>query len=135
MKKILILFAALLLISTLQAQDKKSNYEKYWQAREDSLYGSKSTDKVEYDDLYYQPSKDKKAKHVKKDTIEKSVVVHNYYYDNDFYYANRFRHFYHPTFYWGFYTPYYYGGWYEPFYYDWYMPYYSHNYWWGWNSW
>ena len=66
MKKLLLSIALALLTFTLSAQ--KSNYEKYWQAREDSITKSQTTlgngatekqvtsVKPEYDDLYYQPS-------------------------------------------------------------------------------
>jgi len=139
MKKILLIIITLLLISIGYAQNKKSNYENYWQDREDSLYGQKTTDYIEYDDVYYQPNKDKNIKQVKKDTLEKKLVINNYYYDeNDFFYTNRLRHFYYPRFYFDWndwYTPYYYGGWYNNFYFGWnYRPHYwytsryNHNY-------
>jgi uncharacterized membrane protein YgcG len=109
---------------TLKHKGEKSNYEKYWESKNGTL----ETVKPEFDDLYYQPSKDRKQK-TKKDTVEKKQVIVNNYYDNDFYYANRINRFHHT--YW---FDYYYSPFYSP-YYSWYSPYIYDSWYWGYNSW
>ena len=137
MKKLLLIITLALLAFTLSAQ-KNTNYE--------------------YDDLYYQPSKD--GKHRKRqdvdmivDTLVKQnpkIIVNNYYSDDPFFYSNRIGRFYHGGFnYWMYQNPYYYyndwfyGDYYYPYfgtYYSWNYPYYWHNdfyfgynSYWGWN--
>jgi hypothetical protein len=151
MKKLLLIIGVVLLTSTLSAQ-KLTNYQKYWQAREDSIAQSQnalsnnatenqitSAKSVEYDDLYFQPSKDgKRVKHVRKrnlitedtllynavDTLVKEnpdIQVNYIYNDDPFFYSNRIGMFYHGGFnYWH----------YNPFFYD---PWYDFDFGWGWN--
>ena len=127
MKKLWLSIVFVLLALTLSAQ-KQSNYEKYWQTREDSITQSQTTlsgnatenqitsVKPEYDDIYYQPSKDgKKIKQHKKrvdqeDTLQAIVDtvvnynpdVHINYFEYDpFYYSYNLGRFYHGGFnYW-----------------------------------
>ena len=93
MKKLLLIIGIVLLTSTLSAQ-KLTNYQKYWQAREDSIARSQTTlsnnatenqvtsvKSTEYDDLYFQPNDNgKKVKHARKrnvirqDTLEYNIV-------------------------------------------------------------
>jgi hypothetical protein len=122
----------------------KSNYEKYWESKNGSLEKPRHEPKPEFDDLYYQPSKDgKRMKHQKNDTIKKDTVqvntimkdpvaINNYYIDNDFYYANRINRF-HSDFWFDYYSPFHspYYGWYSPYYYD--SWYWGYNSWYGWN--
>ena len=130
MKRLLLIMSLVLMTLVLSAQ-KKSNYEKYWQAREDSLNKTTATAKPEYDDLYYQPSKD--AQKVKKnkrtdvdqvvDTLVKDnpdIQVNYYYNDDPFLYSYNIGRFYHGGFnYWMYTDPWYYSNWmYDP--YDWY---------------
>jgi hypothetical protein len=126
MKKLLLSIVFVLLALTLSAQ-KLSNYEKYWQAKEDSITKSQTTSsnnatenqltsaKPEYDDIYYQPSKD--AQRVKKhkrmstedtlryivDTLVKQNldIQTNYYEYDPFLYSYNIGRFYHGGFnYW-----------------------------------
>jgi hypothetical protein len=139
MKKILLIICLLLLASILSAQ-KKTNYEKYWQAREDSITKSQTTlsnnatenqitsAKPEYDDLYYQPGKDisivKKHKKVNtEDTLRAIVdtlvnenpdISINYMYNDDlFFYSNHLGMFYHGGFNYWHYNPFFYNPWYD----------------------
>lgn len=124
MKRPLLSIVLVLLALSLSAQ-KLSNYEKYWQAREDSIAKSQTT--LNTDTLIQKESPD-------------TVIVNNYYYDEDpFFYSNNIGRFYHDGFncwmygdpwfydyswydynwYWGFgfmgdlfWNPWYYGGWY-----------------------
>ncbi len=147
MKRLLIIICLTLLTSVLLAQ-KKSNYEKYWQAREDSINNSQTvvSDKpVEYDDLYYQPSKDNK--NVKKqkindvnqvvDTLIKYnseiKVIYEYNYD-PFFYSYNIGRFYHNGFNYWMYDSY---DWYWEFRFmkNWYSPWYYNNFYFGYNYW
>ena len=147
MKKLFFIFVLALLSSVMFAQ-KKSNYEKYWQAREDSINKSTAsitTAKPEYDDLYYQPSKDakkiKKHKRADVDVIVDTLVSENpdiqvnYYYNYDpYYYSYNIGRFYHGGFnYWMYGNSFYYSNWmYDPYDFYWDMrfsgyPYWSYN--------
>jgi hypothetical protein len=126
MKKLLLTIILAFLTCTLFAQNKK----------------------IEYDDLYYTPSKDaKSAKHVK----QKSVIVEdtllfdaynavdtlvkenpdiqvNYVYNDDpFFYSNHLGMFYHGGFNYWHYNPFFYDPWYDDFGWGW-NPYYGYNY-------
>ena len=137
----------MLLALSLSAQ-KLSNYEKYWQAREDSIAKSQTTlsqdttekqissTKPEYDDLYYQPNKDvKKVKHAKRKVVVKDTLTYvvdslvnqnsdisvNYFDADPFFYSYNIGRFYHGGFnYWMYGNPWYYNDYwmYDP--YDWY---------------
>ena len=122
MKKLILSLIVIFLMGSLLSQ-KKSNYEKYVQAKEDSISNiesSVSESKPEYDDLYYQPSKDaKKIKKVKRsyteamiDTLVKEnldIQVNTYYINDPFYYSNRIGRFYYGGFnYWMYSDPFYY---------------------------
>ena len=167
MKKLLLSIALALLTFTLSAQ--KSNYEKYWQAREDSITKTQTTlskgatekqvtsAKPEYDDLYYQPSKDvqkvKKHKRVNTEDTLRAVIdtlvkenpdiqVNYVYNDDPFYYSNMIGRYYHGGFnYWMYSDPWYYSNWmYDP--YDWYWdmrfsgyPYWNYGFGFGYNNW
>jgi hypothetical protein len=120
MKKLLLIIAIAFLTCALFAQNKK----------------------IEYDDLYYLPSKDAKSvKHVKQksviaedtllfdaynavDTLVKknpNIQINNYYDNDPFFYSNRIGRFYHGGFnYWMYGNPWYYSNYwmYDP--YDWY---------------
>lgn len=155
MKKLILIIILAFLTSVLFSQ-RKSNYEKYWQAREDSITKSQmtlskdTTEKQitsEYDDLYYLPSEDNK--NIVK---TKKVVINNYDYDNvrydnyrnnvdPFFYYNRIR-FYHNGsmnmwFNYNYYNDYWYFnnyswfdygfGWNTPYHNSWYWGY--NNYW------
>jgi uncharacterized membrane protein YgcG len=133
---------------------KKSNYEKYWEEKQREYFGKIEkfkednakidTQKMEFDDLYYQPSKDgmrmmHKRDTLKKDNIQKNAItkdpitINNYYYnDNDFYYASRINRFHH-NFWFDYYSPFYspYYGWNSPYFYD--SWYWGYNSWYGWN--
>jgi hypothetical protein len=129
---------------TLNRKGAKSNYEKYWEEKHGSLEVHKpgrntlsEGDKPEFDDLYYQPSKDgKKSRHelTKSDTVEKEkkVIIRNYYNDNDYFYANHISRFYHGGFnYWYYSNPFYYNPWfYDDFYFGWNYPYFGSYYSW-----
>jgi hypothetical protein len=159
MKKTLLIIALALLTSTLLAQ-KKSNYEIYWQAREDSITKSQmtlsrdttekliSSAKSEYDDLYYQPNKDaKKVKHVKKDNVdilidtiikENPNISINYYDIDPFFYSYNIGRFYHGGFnYWMYGNPWYYSNYWMFDTYDWYWynPWYHNSFYFGYNNW
>jgi len=128
MKNLLLSVMFVLLTLTLLAQ-KQSNYEKYWQVREDSITKSQMTSsnnatenqltsaKPEYDDIYYQPDKDAKIiKHKNKkrmstedtlryivDTLVKQNpdINVNYYEYEPFLYSYNIGRFYHGGFnYW-----------------------------------
>lgn len=131
MKKLLLFIIVIFLTITLSAQ-KKSNYEKYWEAREDSINKSQViSDKPEYDDLYYQPSvDDRKAKQKKHrtdvdlivDTLineNPNIKVSYYYIDNPFYYSYNIGRFYHGGFNYWMYSSYYNNYWTMDLY-DWY---------------
>jgi hypothetical protein len=159
MKK-LFLILTLVLLSCLLTAQKKSNYEKYWQAREDSINKTQTVAQapVEYDDLYYQPSKDaKKIKKQKRSNVDQIVdtivkynpevrVTYEYNYDS-FFYSYNIGRFYHGGFnYWMYGNPWYYSSWmYDPydFYWDmrfsgypyWSYPYYSSHFYFGYNYW
>jgi uncharacterized membrane protein YgcG len=146
MKRLLLLIVLVFLTLTLSAQ-KKSDYEKYWQAREDSIAKSQTTlsnnatknqitsVKPEYDDLYYQPSKDaqkvKKHKRVNtEDTLRAIVdtlvkqnpdIQVNYYSDDPFFYSNMIGRFYYGGFnYWMYSDPWFYNNYWMYDAYDWY---------------
>src|ERR1035437_1628933 len=135
MKKLWLSIVFVLLAFTLSAQ-KQSNYQKYWQAREDSITKSQVTSsnnatenqvtsvKPEYDDLYYQSNKD--AQRVKKhrkvntedtlryivDTLAKQNpdIQVNYYEYDPFLYSYNIGRFYHGGFnYWMYNDPWFYG--------------------------
>ena len=143
----------------------KSNYEKYWEEKNGMQMDKpmhmqmKSESKPEFDDLYYQPSKDgKMMKHqmmkrdtIKRDTIKKTsiikdpITINNYYYDDDpFFYSRNIGRFYHGGFNYWHYNPFFYDPWYDDFGWGW-NPYYGYNYpyyggfyfgwnnYWGWN--
>ena len=135
MKKLILIIIFALLTSVLFSQ-KKSNYEKYWQAKEDSIKKNQVavTEKqiVEFDDLYYQPSKD--AKKIKRDLKEfkrvyvKEVVdtlveensdiqVNTYYNVDPFYYSNMIGRFYYGGFNYWHYNSFFYDPWFD--YFDW----------------
>jgi hypothetical protein len=134
MKKLLLSIVLVLLTFTLSAQ-KISNYEKYWQAREDSITKSQMTSsnnatenqitsvKPEYDDLYYQPNKDaqkiKKHKRVNTEDTLRAIVDTlvkenpninvNYYEYDPFLYSYNIGRFYHGGFnYWMYSDPWFY---------------------------
>lgn len=134
MKRLLLIITLVLMTLTLSAQ-KKSNYEKYIEAKEDSINKSQAViaDKpVEYDDLYYQPSKDatkiKKHKRADVDQIVDTLVKENpdiqvnYIYNDDpFYYSSMIGRFYHGGFnYWMYSNPWYYNNYWMYDAYDWY---------------
>lgn len=93
---------------------------------------------MEYDDLYYQPSKDgKQMRHQKRpdvdavvDTLVKKnpkIVVNNYYNDDPFFYSHRIGMFYHGGFNYWHYNPFFYDPWDFDFGWGW-NPYYGYNY-------
>ena len=167
MKKIILILIVIFATSALFAQVReKSDYEKYWEAREAAKYNvdtlqltAEEAKNIEYDDVYYQPSQDKKQVTTIFDRKPKEPKPEGYYqgygdgykegvedvarlFDDDYYYANRIYRFnygfsysyYSPNwrFHYGFYDPF----WYDPFYYDWYSPYYSWGYpYYGYNYW
>jgi hypothetical protein len=136
---LLLIIAIAFLTSTLFAQNKK----------------------IEYDDLYYLPSKDAKSvKHVKQKSViaedtllfdaynvadtlvkENPNITINYYDNNPFFYSNRIGRFYHGGFnYWMYSNPWYYSNYWMYDLYDWYWesrfmdyPYYNGFYF-GYNS-
>jgi hypothetical protein len=152
MKKIILTIIGIFTISALFAQVEKSDYEKYWEAKEAARFGDTlvlSTEEAkaqfpeEYDDLYYT-SKDKKQVTTifnKKSKQPVSIETQSYnkgYNDGiedmygDFYYTSRIYRF-HYGIGFSYYNPYWsisWGNpyWYDPFYYDWYYPYYSWRY-------
>jgi uncharacterized membrane protein YgcG len=141
MKKLLLIMSLVFMGLILSAQ-KKSNYEKYWQAKEDSLNKTTATAKPEYDDLYYQPSKDakkvKKNKRIDVDQIVDTLVndspdiqVNYYYNDDPFYYSYNIGRFYHGGFnYWMYSSPWYYSNWmYDPYDFYWDMRFSGYPYW------
>jgi len=99
----------------------------------------KKQSKKEFDDLYYQPSKDGKiAKHHKRpdvyaivDTLVKEnpdIQVNTHYNDDPFFYSNRIGMFYHGGFNYWHYNPFFYDPWYD-FDFGWgWNPYYGYNY-------
>ena len=138
MKKLLLTIVFALLVLTLSAQ-KVSNYEKYWQAKEDSITKSQMTSsnnttesqitsvKPEYDDVYYQSNKDakklKKQKRVNtEDTLRAIVdtlvndnpdIQVNYYDEDPFLYSYNIGRFYHGGFnYWMYSDPWLYNNYY-----------------------
>lgn len=142
---------------------KKSNYERYWEEKNGMQMDKpmhmqmKSESKPEFDDLYFQPSKDgKMMRHAKRDTIKKDtirktsiikdpVTINNYYYNDDpFFYSHNIGRFYHGGFNYWHYNPFFYDPWYDDFGWGW-NPYYGYNYpyysgfyfgwnnYWGWN--
>jgi hypothetical protein len=141
MKKLILSLIIIFLTGTLLSQ-KKSNYEKYIQSKEDSIINNESfASKPEYDDLYYQPSKDtKKIKKHKRSDIETiidtlvkenpEIEINTYYVDDPFYYSNRIGRFYHGGFnYWMYSNPYYYANNYWMYdSYDWYWEFRFMNY-------
>jgi hypothetical protein len=141
MKRLLLTISLVLMTLILSAQ-KKSNYEKYWQAKEDSLNKTTATAKPEYDDLYYQPSKDaKKIKKQKRTDVDQVVdtlikynpeikVTYEYNYD-PFFYSYNLGRFYHGGFnYWMYSNPWYYSNWmYDPYDFYWDMRFSGYPYW------
>ena len=118
----------------------KSNYEKYWESKNGVVEQQKPEPKPEFDDLYYQPSKDqKKVKYHKKSdvdiivdtlvSINPNIEVNTYYVDRDpFYYS--YSRFFRPYF---IYNPYYgYSPYYNYFYDDMYFGW-NYNYMFGWD--
>jgi len=160
MKKFLFLIVLSIISLMLMGQSADmSNYEKYLLAQEqgidqDTVKKSADTLKTEVDDLYYNPSTDKKqvttifnAKKGPKSVQPEEKLYSEEYedgfvdgytyanYDDPFYYSTMISRF-HFGFGFGYYSPYwnfgwgypYYGyGWYDPFYYDWYYPYYGYG--------
>lgn len=133
---------SLVFMGLILSAQKKSNYEKYWQAKEDSLNKTTATAKPEYDDLYYQPSKDakkvKKNKRIDVDQIVDTLVndnpdiqVNYYYNDDPFYYSYNIGRFYHGGFnYWMYSSPWYYSNWmYDPYDFYWDMRFSGYPYW------
>ena len=147
MKKLWLSIVFVLLAFTLSAQ-KKSNYEKYWQAREDSITQSQTTlsgnatenqitsVKSEYDDVYYQSSKDDKiVKHAKRkrinqeDTLQAIIdtvvqqnpdVQVNFFEYDPFYYSYNLGRFYHGGFnYWMYSDPWFFNNYYMMNMYNW----------------
>ena len=147
MKKILLTLLALFLTGALFAQVEKSDYEKYWEAREAARFGDtiKKTnaviEKQEFDDLYYIAQKNDSLKKLQKEIrLEKrelrkeknQIEINNYYMSDEYHYANLINRYHRGSFSFWFdynYSPFYYNfwyyGWYDPFYYNWYSPYYS----------
>jgi hypothetical protein len=110
MKKLLFILTMFFFSITMMGQ-KMSNYEKYklQQEKTESVpithldNDSLKATKVEYDDLYYQPSIDnKKIKQKKQNVIDTSPdVIINYYDSDPFYYSYNIGRFYHRGFnYW-----------------------------------
>jgi hypothetical protein len=94
--------------------------------------------KKEWDDLYYQPSKDgKQMRHQKRQDVDAVVdtlikenpdIQVNYIYNDDpFFYSNRIGMFYHGGFNYWHYNPFFYDPWYDDFGWGW-NPYYGYNY-------
>jgi uncharacterized membrane protein YgcG len=162
MKKLWLSIVFVLLALTLSAQ-KKSNYEKYWQAREDSITQSQTTlsgnatenqitsVKSEYDDVYYQPSKDGKiVKHAKRkrinqeDTLQAIVdtvvqqnpdVQANYFEYDPFYYSYNLGRFYHGGFnYWMYSDPWFFNNYYmmNNYNWNWEMGFMGNSFWYPW---
>jgi len=148
MKKLILLIITVFLTSALIAQVEKSDYEKYWEAKEAAKFGDtvkvakQVAEKPEYDDLYYTAKDDslkllqKELKFARKELRkEKQLTYQNNYYDDEtLYYANLISRYHHGSFTFWFdfhYSPFYYNSWYfgyDPFYYNWYSPYYSWHY-------
>jgi hypothetical protein len=106
MKKLLLIIALVLLSFVLSAQ--KTNYEKYWQAREDSIAKSQTNkDTINAD-----------TNTIITDTEKYVVINNNNYYDEDpfdfsyGFYPNRFGFFFYPDY------LYYNYAWYNPLYYN-----------------
>ena len=109
MKKLLFSIIVIFLTSALFAQ-KKTNYEKYWQAREDSIKKSEAS----VDTMNSAVS----------DTIIQNIEINNYYSDDPFYYSNYIGRFYHGGFnYWMYSDPWYYDNFYFGY------PYWGYSYW------
>lgn len=151
MKKLIFILITIFATSALFAQVReKSDYEKYWEAKEvakfdDTVKVEQTTIKPEYNDLYYNAKLDsikeqqKSLREEKRDfkKEQQKTVVNNYYY-NDFHYANLINKYYRGSFSFWYnyqYSSFYSNSWYwnsnfglyDPFYYD-YYPYYSWNY-------
>ena len=105
-----------MLITFMLSAQKVSNYEKYWQAREDSLRNDQNY-VAENNDLYDQPI------NAVDTLVRENPNIDVNYYDNDpFFYSNNLGRFYHNGFnFWLFADPYYYDYWMN----DWYL--------WDWN--
>lgn len=115
MKRLILITIFAFLGLTIKAQ--KSDYEKYWQAREDSINKSQissTNKKIEFDDLYYQPSKDAKINKYRKsrkptiDTLPDIINNNNYYNNDPYFYSHSINRFYHRGFnYWLYSNPFY----------------------------
>ena len=146
MKKLLFIIVATFITCATFAQ-KKSDYEKYWQAREDSITKSQMT--LSKDSIKTQATLSKTIIHQKRqdvdavvDTLvkENSDINVNYYYNTDpFYYSNQFGYYnygmnmwfnyrYYNDFYFG------YNSWYNNDFYYRYPWFYDNNYF-GYNPW
>lgn len=117
----------MLLALVLTAQ-KKTNYEKYWQAREDSITRCRMIDTTEkqvseFDDLYYQPVKRLNHRRMTSNVIDTLITQNpqiNITYD-PFFYSNNINRFYHGGFsYWTYTNPWYYTNYWMYDNYDWY---------------
>ena len=105
MKTLLLVIFFVLMTLVLSAQ-KKSNYEKYWQAREDSITKSQMT--LSNDTVKNQQFS---AKQEYIDTLAKENpnIQVNYYNEDPFYYSNNLGRFYHGGFnYWMYSDPWFY---------------------------
>jgi hypothetical protein len=126
MKKLILILTTIFLTSAIFAQVEKSDYEKYYEAREAAKFGDtiryddtltlkpkKAIEKPEFDDVYYIPTKDElklKSKGIRLDKRKIRIEQQAEYYDakqevyNDLYYSqslmfSRFYFSYRPAYY------------------------------------
>jgi len=153
MKKLLFIIVVMFLTGALFAQE-KSNYEKYWEAREDSIVESqkvvenpviKSDKPITIFDRMKE-SKDSKPEGYNQGYVEGYKDANENYIGEPFYYSSFFSPFsfsltfglwgypyygypYHSYYWW---DPWYSYYWWDPWYYPYYgYPYYGHRYYWG----